>query len=161
MWKYNSTDELYHAGVLGMKWGHHKSKNYNGPTLETKNYRIGLRAFETKGANERKTKINQKLNKINQTKPGSQAYVNTKIKADKINSSRYGKTNGRLITEGILKGFAVLGVKNIASHTAQKLGKKSLADTLDKLGKGALIGNELNTYIRIGANYRDKNRKNK
>ena len=26
MWRYISTNELYHTGVLGMKWHHHKAK---------------------------------------------------------------------------------------------------------------------------------------
>lgn len=30
MWKYQNTDELYHYGVLGMKWGIHRARKALG-----------------------------------------------------------------------------------------------------------------------------------
>ena len=49
MWKYNYTDELYHYGVKGMKWGHRK-KYYNSDGSLNK---LGQTVIDTCGDVER------------------------------------------------------------------------------------------------------------
>ena len=161
MWKYNNTDELYHYGILGMKWGHHKSSTYNGPALKGKKYYIGLRAFNTAGADKRKAKANKRVEILNKKAPGSKRYVKAKVKATKINASRYGKTNGQIIANGILKNIGIYAATSIASKTAYKLGKRSVASTIANFGTGIVIGNNITTGIRVAYNYRNKRRKNK
>jgi len=64
MWKYNDTDELYHYGVLGMKWHHHKSrlKEYDKKYEEGAN-KILNTSKNMSEVNRRLTKLNNQLNK--------------------------------------------------------------------------------------------------
>jgi len=50
MWTYNNTSELYHHGILGMKWGHHSSRSSQSKQIHSNNYKKQkeLRNKETK-----------------------------------------------------------------------------------------------------------------
>ena len=163
MWEYRNSDELCHYGVLGMKWGHHKSSTYNGPALYTKKHGavLGFRAFSTVGASKRKAKANKRVEILNKKAPGSKKYVKAKVKATKINASRYGRTNGQLIANGILKNIGISAATTIGTGVAYKLGKRSVAAAIAGAGSGMATVNAINTGVRVVYNYRDKRRKNK
>lgn len=44
MWQYQNTDELYHHGVLGMRWGHRKANTSSSGGVKRK--RMSNRAYK-------------------------------------------------------------------------------------------------------------------
>lgn len=80
MWTYNYTNELYHYGVKGMKWGHRK-KYYNSDGSLNK---LGQARQNYKTANKDYSKAFKKSYKYSQNHPISQNFGKGKKKSDRL-----------------------------------------------------------------------------
>lgn len=69
MWQYNHTDELYHWGVLGMKWGRRKGRTTSGSSSKSsRKSRMSDDAREAKAIKKKKVSemSNAELRKLNE-----------------------------------------------------------------------------------------------
>ena len=121
MWQYNNLDELYHYGILGMRWGHRKSyKNYS-----KRLFRPHKRNYTSKDYNEVKRLNKKKLNQLS----------NDQIKI--INKRKQLETDYKRLNKGkIAKGMAIVG--STAAFTASVITIKNNAPKLIDDGKNAV-----------------------
>lgn len=84
MWQYQNTDELYHYGVIGMKWGHRKSYGSLGANLAAR-----IRSRQLKSAKSRISGDSKSVNQMNREYKELQAI---KKHANSKNGSRLAKS---------------------------------------------------------------------
>ena len=150
MWQYQNTDELYHYGRVGMKWGQHIfGDKYVYRSREQKNVARQLK----------------KLNKTGRTKSAN--YTKLKNKLRKL-KTRDNKTLSEYRKE-LLKKKAEKAVKKQTQKEANKLKKQTQKENkeLKKQGTKNLSDNELrkqndrlrleNEYFRLKSEY-DRNK---
>ena len=92
MWKYIKTDELYHYGVIGMKWGIHRARKVlssNNSTSEEKRRAIS-------SLTKHKTKINKKINELNDEKEYLDEKRSKDIKKTQFKENEYRQKANKL-----------------------------------------------------------------
>ena len=86
MWQYQNTDELYHHGVLGMKWGVRRYQNKDGSLTPKGKKRYSEDYNESRNIKRKgiKRMSNDDLRKVNNRDSLERTYKN--------NNSKVGKT---------------------------------------------------------------------
>ena len=165
MWEYNYSDELYHYGVLGMKWGVHKYKNYDGSYTKKgmNKYNESMNAYN-KANNRYKTIKKNKGSKADVTNARvARQKAERKLKKDykHLKQDKLGDKGKVLYSKGYRmrnvrkaeKALSFIGTMGIsASYQAYKLGKPTATNALFAIGSLSLAASGATSAVRITNN---------
>jgi hypothetical protein len=105
MWSYNNMDELYHYGILGMRWGVRRGRK-SGSGIKTKKVKTPDSEDSKKLQNIKKKKVsqltNQELRDANQRMQLESQYKDL----------RYKRTTGKkIVTAVVATGITLEGIR--------------------------------------------------
>ena len=135
---YHSADELYHYGVLGMRWHNRKAK---------------LQAYNNALVKQRRAQASANVTKLRNSKASSNKINKAKLKADKINRSKYGQTRGQILAKGLIRSLGANIIGGTAYKTAVNLGSKKAARYIAAITSGYTTVNTVKTAYKMATNY--------